>query len=291
MSNQTMLKTRNGRSILNLKVINFRNDELKHFYLISAAILTFFPFWLMFVVSFKTLPQFYQNVLSLDFPLHFANYSVAYKIVSKYILNSIIVAVATVGGVVFVSSLSAYAFSRYKFYGQKFLFFIIISLLMVPSILTMVPAFVLVKNLGLINSFWGIILPGIAGLQVFAIYLLRNFMASLPEELFEAARMDGAGIWRCYWHIALPLSKPALSVVVISSLLNNWNDFVWPLLVISDDSYRTIPIGLAFFRTQYQTDYGPLMAGYVISILPLLIAFIFISRELVRGLNEGAVKL
>ena len=105
MSDQTTSKTRNRQSILDLRSINLRNDELKHFYLISAAILTFFPFWLMFVVSFKTLPQFYQNVLSLDFPLHFANYSVASKIVSKYILNSIIVAVATVGGVVFVYSL------------------------------------------------------------------------------------------------------------------------------------------------------------------------------------------
>ena len=227
MSRQTKSKMRKAQSTVSLKSINFRNDELKHLYLISAAILTFFPFWLMFVVSFKTLPQFYQNVLSLDFPLNIANYAVASKVVTKYIFNSIIVAVATVGGVVFVSSLSAYAFSRYKFYGQKFLFAIIISLLMVPSILTMVPAFVLIKNLGLINSFWGIILPGIASLQVFAIYLLRNFMASLPEELFEAARMDGAGIWRCYWHIALPLSKPALSVVVIASLLNNWNDFLF----------------------------------------------------------------
>ena len=147
MSKRSTHKQIKRQHTFGLNFRTFRNDELKHLYLISAAILTFFPFWLMFVVSFKTLPQFYQNVLSLDFPLHFANYTVASKVVTKYIFNSIIVAVATVGGVVFVSSLSAYAFSRYKFYGQKFLFSIIISLLMVPSILTMVPAFVLIKNL------------------------------------------------------------------------------------------------------------------------------------------------
>ncbi len=115
-------------------------------------------------------------------------------------------------------------------------------------------------------------------------------MAGLPEELFEAARVDGASLFPCYWHIALPLSRPMLSVVVITTLLTTWNDFIWPLIVISDDNLRTIPIGLAFFQTQFTTDYGPLMAGYVISSLPLLIVFLFTSKEFVQGLTAGAVK-
>ena len=206
-------------------------------------------------------------------------------------LNSIIVSVVTVIGVVVVSSLSAYVFARYEFPFKEFLFFCIISLLMVPNILTMVPAFIMVKNFGLINTLWALILPGIAGLQIFAIYLMKNFMASIPEELFEATRMDGAGLFRGYWHLALPLSRPVITMVIIVALLTTWNDFIWPYVVIIDDDLRTIPIGLSFFHTQYETIYGPLMAGYVISIVPLFIVFVFISREFIKGMTTGALKL
>ena len=206
-------------------------------------------------------------------------------------LNSIIVSVVTVIGVVVVSSLSAYVFARYEFPFKEFLFFCIISLLMVPNILTMVPAFIMIKNFGLINTLWALILPGIAGLQIFAIYLMKNFMASIPEELFEATRMDGAGLFRGYWHLALPLSRPVITMVIIVALLTTWNDFIWPYVVIIDDDLRTIPIGLSFFHTQYETIYGPLMAGYVISIVPLFIVFVFISREFIKGMTTGALKL
>ena len=206
-------------------------------------------------------------------------------------LNSIIVSIVTVIGVVAVSSLSAYVFARYEFPFKEFLFFCIISLLMVPNILTMVPAFIMIKNLGLINTLWALILPGIAGLQIFAIYLMKNFMASIPEELFEATRMDGAGLFRGYWHLALPLSRPVITMVIIVALLTTWNDFIWPYVVIIDDDLRTIPIGLSFFHTQYETIYGPLMAGYVISIVPLFIVFVFISREFIKGMTTGALKL
>ena len=136
-----------------------------------------------------------------------------------------------------------------------------------------------------------LILPGIAGLQIFAIYLMKNFMASIPEELFEATRMDGAGLFRGYWHLALPLSRPVITMVIIVALLTTWNDFIWPYVVIIDDDLRTIPIGLSFFHTQYETIYGPLMAGYVISIVPLFIVFVFISREFIKGMTTGALKL
>ena len=223
--------------------------------------------------------------------MHFENYTLAFKVIGKYMLNSIIVSIVTVIGVVVVSSLSAYVFARYEFPFKEFLFFCIISLLMVPNILTMVPAFIMIKNFGLINTLWALILPGIAGLQIFAIYLMKNFMASIPEELFEATRMDGAGLFRGYWHLALPLSRPVITMVIIVALLTTWNDFIWPYVVIIDDDLRTIPIGLSFFHTQYETIYGPLMAGYVISIVPLFIVFVFISREFIKGMTTGALKL
>ena len=205
--------------------------------------------------------------------MHFENYTLAFKVIGKYMLNSIIVSVVTVIGVVVVSSLSAYVFARYEFPFKEFLFFCIISLLMVPNILTMVPAFIMIKNFGLINTLWALILPGIAGLQIFA------------------TRMDGAGLFRGYWHLALPLSRPVITMVIIVALLTTWNDFIWPYVVIIDDDLRTIPIGLSFFHTQYETIYGPLMAGYVISIVPLFIVFVFISREFIKGMTTGALKL
>ncbi len=265
-------------------------DLGKHAFLLIAVLLTYAPFWIMFTVSFKDQAQFYHSVWELDFPMHFENYESASAVVGRYIANSVFVTVATIIGTIVFSSLAAFAFARYRFPAKGLLFWMIISLLMVPSILTMVPAFVLVRQMGLMNSHWGLILPGIAGHQVFAIFLLRGYMASLPEELFEAARIDGASIFHCYFHIALPLSRPILSVVVITTLLGSWNDFVWPLLIINSDSLRTVPIGLAFFQTQFSTNHGPLMAGYVLSSLPLLLVFVLTSREFIRGLTAGAVK-
>ena len=274
-----------------LRLLLRQGDLGKHFFLLVAAVLTYIPFWLLIVVSFKNQSQFYHNVWTPELPLHAENYGVAWQVVSRYILNSTIVSAASVVGVLLVSSLSAFAFARYNFPFKRLLFLMVISLLMVPGVLTMVPAFVLVKDLGLLNTYGGLILPAIAGQQIFAIFLLRGYMASLPEELFEAARIDGASIFQCYWYIALPLSRPILAVIIIVALLDTWNEFLWPLIVISDDALRTIPIGLAFFNSQFTTNYGPLMAGYVLSSLPLLLVFLFTSKQFVQGLTAGAVKM
>lgn len=285
--NSATLTTRPRPDLLTL----LRHADLeKHTFLLVGAVLTYVPFWLMIVVSLKSQAQFYHNVWLPEFPLYFDNYPLAWNVVGRYLLNSVIVTISTIIGVVAVSSLSAFVFARYQFPGKRVLFFMIIALLMVPGILTMVPAFVWIRNLGLINTHWGLILPGIAGQQIFAIFILRGYMASLPEELFEAARVDGASIFQCYWKIAMPLSRPMLSVIVITTLLATWNDFVWPLIVISDDNLRTVPIGLAFFQTQFVTYYGPQMAGYFLSSLPLLIIFLFTSKQFVRGLTAGAIK-
>jgi ABC-type glycerol-3-phosphate transport system permease component/ferredoxin len=250
-----------------------RLDLGKHGILWVAVLLTYIPFWILLVTSLKSVEQFYHSLVLPQFPLQWGNYVTAWGVVSRYILNSTIVTLSVVLGVLVVSSMSAFAFARYSFPGRTVLFYSIISLLMVPGILTLVPAFVWIRDLGLLNTRWALILPGIAGEQVFAIFVLRAFMAGLPEELFEAARVDGAGMLRSYWHIALPLSKPILSVVVITATLATWNDYIWPLIVISDQALLTIPIGLAYFQGLYQTEFGPMMAGYVIGSIPLLVLF------------------
>lgn len=267
------------------------HDAGKHAFLIAAAILTYLPLWILLVTSFKSLPQFFHSFWLPAFPLQWTNYATAWAVVRIYLLNSFVVTAATVAGVLAVSSLSAFAFARYSFPGRTILFYMLIALLMIPFILTLVPEFVWIKQLGLVNTRWGLILPYIAGQQVFAIFLLRGFMASLPEELFEAARIDGAGMFRSFWSVALPLCKPILSVVAITSTLSTWNDYVWPLVVISDDALRTVTIGLAFFETLYATDYGPQMAGYVIASVPLLALFFLTMRQFIQGLTAGAVKM
>ncbi|MGB9587840.1 MAG: carbohydrate ABC transporter permease, partial [Armatimonadota bacterium] len=151
-------------------------------------------------------------------------------------------------------------------------------------------SFMWIKDLHLMNTRLALILPYIAGGQVFAIFILRSFMASIPEELFEAARMDGASEFRMFWNIAIPLSMRILGTVAIMNLLGVWNDYIWPLIVISDEAKRTLTIGLAFFRGTYYVNYGTLMAGYVIACLPLLVLFFIAMRYFVEGLTSGALK-
>jgi ABC-type glycerol-3-phosphate transport system permease component len=147
-----------------------------------------------------------------------------------------------------------------------------------------------VRQLGLFNSYGALILPAIAGSQVFAIFILRGFFAGLPEDYFAAARVDGASELQCYWHIALPMSKPILATIAIMVGVAVWNDYVWPLLVASDESLRTVSVGLQFFRTSYRVDIGELMAGNVLASIPLIILFAFASGTFVKGLSTGGIK-
>jgi len=162
--------------------------------------------------------------------------------------------------------------------------------MMLPGILGLIPRFILIVQLGLVNSLWGLILVYWAW-QVFMIFVLRTFLQSLPEELFEAARMDGAGHLQLYWHVAVPLSTPVLSVLAILNVLQTWNDYIWPLLVIRENALRTIPLGLVYLKSAPIPDPGAEMASYVIASLPLLAMFVFTMRTFVQGLTTGAIKV
>jgi multiple sugar transport system permease protein/raffinose/stachyose/melibiose transport system permease protein len=166
----------------------------------------------------------------------------------------------------------------------------VIFLLMVPAVLSLVPTFLLIKNVGLMDTLWALILPYIAAGQVLAIFIMRSFFASLPEELFEAARIDGAGeIW-VFFNIAVPLVRPVLVTIAILQVLSSWNDYLWPFLVIKSDSLKTLVVGLVSFQGRFGTDYGPLMAGYAIASVPLLILFLVSMRSFIEGLSQGALK-
>jgi len=273
------------------------NKELKHdlpihIILIILGIFTFYPFVFTIITSFKDNFQFVHNFWGITWPLHFSNYRDAWSRISRYILNSGIVTTSSVFGVLTIASISAFVFARFNFPGRDFLFLCILSLLMIPGILTLVPAFLLVKRLGLLNTYWALILPYISGGQVFAIFILRSFIASLPEELFESARVDGATTLQSFFNIAIPLSKPILVTVAIMNVLSTWNDYVWPLVTIPDGKMWTITVGIVSFSSQYGglEMWGPMFAGYVIASIPLIILFFFTMRYFIAGLTSGALK-
>jgi len=208
-----------------------------------------------------------------------------------YTLNTLFVALATVLGVVFVASLSGYAFSRYRFPGRHFLFLVVVSIMMIPGVLTLVPGFLLVKELGLLNSYWVLILPYVAGGQIVAIFLFKGFFDGLPEDLFEAARMDGAGHLGIYWNIVMPLSKPIISVVAIINILGVWNNFLWPFITNTDGKYHVIPSGLFLLgKTEAATNFSIMNAAIVLSSIPLLLLFIYATRPFMKGVTSGAFK-
>lgn len=268
-----------------------RGDWWKHLVLIIVSICLFFPFIITLIISTKDLNQFSVAPFRPTFPLRWENYREAGEVVVPYIVNSIVVSGLSCFGVVVIGSLTAYVFARFDFPGKEILYYAILALLMIPGILTLVPSFVVVRDLHLLDTRWAMILPWIAGGQVFAIFILRTFYESMPRELFEAARIDGAGELAIYARIAVPLSQSILGVVAIFNILSTWNDFLWPLITISSDSLYPLVLGLYRFQAYYYTVWGPLMAGYVIGTIPLIILFAFTSKLFVEGLASGSIKL
>jgi ABC-type glycerol-3-phosphate transport system permease component len=254
-------------------------------------VLTFVPLAIMVTMSFRNNGQIYANFWGLPDPWLFSNYVQGFTSVIHYAVNSIADSLASVALIVVLSSLSGYVFARHRFPGKEVLYVLILGLLMIPGILTLIPAFVLTHQLGIWNTPLALILPWTAGGQVLGIFLCRSFIASLPEELFEAGRIDGAGELQLWYRVAVPLSWPILMTIAILSMVNNYNDFIWPLLVISSDSLQVISVGLTQFTTAHGvTDYGPQMAAYVVASIPLLIVFLFGMKYFIQGITSGAIK-
>lgn len=276
-----------------------------HGIILLLVFLTIYPFFYMLVSSMKTSAQistefwaFLPFRTGLPFVeqfemsrVHFAeNYSRAWEAIRWAFPNSFFVTTMTCLGVLVCGALSGYVFARHSFWGKEILYMAIISLMMVPGILTLVPGFMLVSRLGLVNSYWGVVLPYMAGGQVFAIFLFRSYFASLPEELFEAARLDGAGELRVLWSLALPLSMPIVGTISILNVLATWNDVIWPLLVLSVKGMRTVTIALLYFERGYRVEEGPLMAGNVIVAIPVMLLFLFTMRLFIQGITSGGIK-
>ncbi|MCC6454573.1 MAG: carbohydrate ABC transporter permease [Caldilineaceae bacterium] len=269
-----------------------RHDASIHVVLILASVITFYPLVFTLFTSFKDNSQFYATFWGPAFPLHWSNYIDAWRRLDDSILNTIIVGLVSAFGVTLFGSLAAYVFARHTFPGRDTFFFAIIALLMIPGVLTLIPLFLLVKDMGLLNTYWVLILPYIAGGQAFAIFVLRSFIASQPEEIFESARIDGANEFTIYARITLPMAKPILGTLAILSLLSTWNDYIWPSVTLRNPELWTISLQLVSFSSQWASlqQYGPMFAGYVIASIPLFLLFVFTMRLFIEGLATGAIK-
>ena len=205
-----------------------------------------------------------------------------------WFFNTILVALLVTVGTVLIDALAAYAFAKKQFWGRDFLFGLMLATIMIPGALLLIPAFLITNWLGLLNSYGGLIIPSLA--NVLGVFLLRQFMQTLPEELEHAARIDGCSDFGVFWRIILPLSAPALATLSIVVFTSQWNNLVWPLVVLNDKDLYTLPLGLALLRGEFQVNYGITSAAAFLSVVPLLIVFLFLQRYFLEGLTVGAVK-
>lgn len=208
--------------------------------------------------------------------------------VMRWFANSVFVASAGTFSYLLLCSMAAYAFSRLQFPGRNILFFIVLSTLIIPGQVTIIPVFLLLQKLNWFNTNYALIVPGLAG--AFGVFLLRQFFLTIPKELEEAALIDGCGHATIYWRIILPLSKPALATLGIFSFLGGWNDFMLPLIATSEIEMRTLPVGLTIFLGRYSMQYGLVMATAVIATLPVLIMFLLFQRHIIRGVVLTGLK-
>ncbi|HEY0637032.1 MAG TPA: carbohydrate ABC transporter permease [Pseudonocardiaceae bacterium] len=206
-----------------------------------------------------------------------------------YFTNSVVVAVFTTAGNLLFCAAAGYALAKLAFPGRRALFVVVLGTIMVPSIVTLVPLFVLTSNLGLVNTYAGLVLPFLA--QAFGVFLMRQFMLSIPDDLLEAARIDGAGEFRIFWRIVLPLCRPALATLGILTFLASWNNFLWPLVAATTEDRYTLPVALALYSVgQNRARYDLLLAGSVVVVVPVLIVFVLLQRHFVRGIATTGLK-
>ena len=259
--------------------------------LLVGSVVTLAP--LVWMVSASLMPS--GEASSFPPPLFpsevtFAHYADLFRRLNlgRYFLNSALIAVAITAISLFFNSMAGYAFAKFRFRGRRPLFRFLIGGLVIPVQVSMLPLFLLLKQVGLINTYWGVIVPSMA--TIFGIFLIRQYALSIPDDLLDAARMDGASEWRIYWSVVLPLCKPILITLAIFTFMAAWNDFMWPLIVLNDNSMYTLPVALANMLGEYHQHTELMLAGAVITVLPVMIVFAALQRYYLEGIMLGSIK-
>jgi multiple sugar transport system permease protein len=224
--------------------------------------------------------------------LHPENYKSVFERMPflTYLRNSVVVTLLSMLGTVLSSSLVAYAFAYLRWPGRNLLFIVVLATMMLPMQVTMIPVFVLFKEFGWLNTFKPLVVPAFFGGGAFNIFLLRQFYLGIPREIAEAARIDGCSEFRIYWNIMLPLAKPALATIAIMTFMFSWNDFLGPLIYLSDKAKGTLALGLSMFVGQHQTEWGALMAASIMLMLPMILVFFFFQKYIIQGFTMSGIK-
>ncbi len=263
-----------------------------HLALIAGSITTLVPFIWMVATSLKgpaeimaATPTFLPKEWRWD------NYVQAFQQVPfvRFYFNTIFVTIIRVVGQIMFSSMAAYAFARLRFPFRNVLFLAILAVMMVPGQVTLIPNYVLLKSFGWLDSYQGLIIPSL--FSAFGIFLLRQFFMSIPQDLEDAAALDGCNPLQTYWHVALPLARPVLAAFALLVTLYSWNDFLWPLIITSHTDMQMLSVGIALFQGQFITNYGVMMAAGSLATLPMVIVFIFAQRYLIEGITMSGLKL
>jgi ABC-type glycerol-3-phosphate transport system permease component len=262
----------------------------KHLFIFFVLALALFPLYVMLTISGKTNAQFAGNPWTFMIPFHWENFGIAWSMVGKYIFNTIFVCVTSIIFTFFLSLNAAYFFARFRMSGSRIFWYFFLILMLMPGVANLIPLFMLLKNLGLLNTFWALIVVNVTGAQVVQIYILRNFIEDIPQDLFDAAEVDGASHLQQVYNIVLPMSGSILSTLGILQFIGMWNDYILPLIVMRDDNMLTLAVGLVRMDSEYVKEWGHLMAGYTLASTPMIIIFLFTMRLFVKGLASGAVK-
>jgi multiple sugar transport system permease protein len=302
---QPIVKTRPQNAVGGKQVVDGATKAGLYLLIIIGAILFIAPFAWMVSASFQPIGKIFNwppTWIPEEFTLN--NYSRFFETpdLGRLVFNSAFVASAIVVLQLFFNSLAAYTFAKRNFPGKNILFMVFLSTMMIPGQVTLIPAYMILQHMplfggndilgmgghGWLDSYWGLIIPSMT--SVYGIFLLRQYMKSIPDDLIDAAKMDGATDFRIYWQIILPLTGPALAAMAIFTFTYQWNDFFWPLITISSPEYRTLPLGLALFVVRNRTVWDLIMAGSVIATLPILIIFLLFQRYFIKGISLSGMK-
>jgi ABC-type glycerol-3-phosphate transport system permease component len=269
-----------------------RRDGPKHVVILFFILISLFPLYMMLEVSFKDNATFLREPWLPTSPAswHWENWKFAFHLIVPYIANTVFVAVTGTVCSLFLAILGAYFFARHRLPLSGLLWASFLGLMLMPAVVNITPLFMVLKSLKLLNTLWALVLVGVAGGQVFNIFVLRNFIEDLPRDLFEAAEMDGASHLQQVFTIVIPMSGPIIGTLAILSFLGIWNDFLMPLIVLRDQDLFTLGVGLIYLDGEYVKQWGQIMAAYFVASIPLIVLFLFTMRLFVRGLSAGALK-
>ncbi|PTX97573.1 carbohydrate ABC transporter permease [Verrucomicrobia bacterium LW23] len=268
------------------------SDTLSHIIIWAIFAIELLPFYMMLQMSVKTNTSFMTNPWLPAPPAdwQWSNFSYGLGLIGPYIANTVFVATLGTAASLFLAICAAYFFARYRMPGSDILFAMFMFLMLMPGVANIVPLFTLLKSMNLLNTLWALIIVGIAGGQVFAIFVLKNFIEEIPKDLFEAAEIDGASHFQQMRNVVIPMSAPIIGTLAILMFLGKWNDFMLPLIVMRDKELFTLGVGLIYLNGEYVKQWGRIMAAFLIASMPLIIMFLFTMKLFVRGLSGGAVK-